>query len=123
VQGVDLVKAQIDIARGISWKEGARIDATATGEARWQPRGCAIEVRLNAENPEEGFRPSPGDVQVFRAPSGPGIRVDSGVVEGNTIAPEFDSMIAKVIAWAPSRSQAIARMQRALREFQVVVED
>ncbi|HAA58921.1 MAG TPA: hypothetical protein DCE42_29460, partial [Myxococcales bacterium] len=112
--GCDLVKAQIDIARGLPWR-----DETAFK----QERGHAIEVRLNAENPEQGFRPSPGLMKMFRPPSGPGIRVDSGVGEGTSIAPEFDSMIAKVIAWGPTRKQAIARLERALREFQVVVED
>ncbi len=115
VAGVDLVHAQIDIARGLSWRQpGNDIPAS---------HGHAIEVRLNAENPERGFAPSPGVVRVLRMPAGPGIRVDSGVTEGMTIAPEFDSMIAKIIAWAPTRRQAVARLSRALRELQVVVED
>ena len=112
VMGCDLVQAQIDIARGLDW-----------GPPTGPPRGCAIEVRLNAENPERGFAPSPGLVRVFRPPAGPGVRVDSGVVEGMEIAPDFDSMIAKVITWAPTRRQAIARMSRALGELGVVVED
>lgn len=110
--GCDLVKAQIDIARGLPW-EGIL----------GNNHGHVIEVRLNAEDPERGFQPSPGMLRVFRTSSGPGIRVDSGVAEGQDIAPEFDSMIAKVIAWAPTRKQAIARLARALQEFQVVVED
>jgi len=110
--GCDLVKTQLDIARGVAWDPGF-------GE----PRGWAIEARLNAEDPEAGFRPAPGHVRVFRPPSGPGIRVDSGVIEGSTIAPEFDSMIAKVIAWGPTRDEAIARLERALIEFDIVVED
>ena len=120
VAGLDLVQAQIDIARGLAWQATATADDAPD---RTRPRGHAIEVRLNAENPERGFAPSPGVVRVLRMPSGPGIRVDSGVTEGMTIAPEFDSMIAKVIAWAPTRRQAIARLSRALRELQVVVED
>lgn len=112
VSGADLVQAQIDIARGLPWRDpGDHV------------HGHAVEVRLNAEDPERGFAPAPGVVRVFRAPAGPGIRVDSGVVEGMTIAPEFDSMIAKLIAWAPTRPQALARLQRALQELQVVVED
>jgi len=110
--GCDLVHAQIDIAMGKPWSppEGP-------------PRGWAIEARLNAENPERGFAPAPGRIKAYRPPSGPGIRVDSGVEEGITIAPDFDSMIAKVIAWAPTRELAIARITRALREFEVLVED
>ncbi|MFT5993911.1 MAG: acetyl/propionyl-CoA carboxylase alpha subunit, partial [Bradymonadia bacterium] len=109
--GADLVAAQISIARGLAWTapEGSR--------------GWAFEARLNAEDPERGFAPSPGLVRVFRPPSGPGIRVDSGVVEGMMIAPEFDSMIAKVISWGATRAQAIARMQRALAEMEVVIEN
>ncbi len=110
--GADLVKAQIDIARGLDWER------PAPGVF-----GHAIEVRLNAENPAKGFVPAPGLVKVFQPPSGPGLRVDSGVVEGVTIAPEFDSMIAKLIAWGRTRAEAIARLTRALREFPVVVED
>lgn len=112
ITGCDLVHAQIDIARGLPWHkpEGAE-------------RGHAIEVRLNAEDPEQNFRPSPGIVRVFDPPSGPGVRVDSGVVEGLAIAPEFDSMVAKVITWGPTRTKAIARMIRALNELKVIVED
>ena len=104
IYGCDLVKAQIDIARGITWRP-----------PNSQPRGHAIEVRVNAENPERDFQPSPGTIAIFRTPSGPGIRVDSGVVEGMEIAPYFDSMIAKIIAYAPTRKQAIARVLRACR--------
>ena len=113
VRGVDLVQAQIDIARGLPWHEG-EIPAD---------RGHAIEVRVNAEDPEQGFQPSPGLVRVFRPPAGPGIRVDSGIDEGMTIAPEFDSMIAKIIAWGPTRERARARLIRALEELELVVED
>ncbi len=111
VTGDDLVKAQIDVARGLPW--------APCGVAR----GHAIEVRLNAEDPEQGFRPAPGLVRLFRVPSGPGVRVDSGVAEDMAIAPQFDSMVAKVIAWGADRRQAIARLVRALREMEVVVED
>ncbi len=112
ITGCDLVHIQIDIARGLPWQR-----------PETQPGGWAIEARLNAENPEKGFRPSPGRIQAYRPPSGPGIRVDSGVEEGTDIAPEFDSMIAKVIAWGPTRDMAIARLERALQEFEVLVED
>ena len=110
--GADLVKAQIDIARGLAWEN--------PGKGR---HGYAIEVRLNAENPARGFQPSPGLIRVFQPPAGPGLRVDSGVAEGMTIAPDFDSMIAKVMAYGRTREEAIARLTRALKEFPVVVED
>ena len=112
ITGCDLVKTQLDIARGVGWDPGLT-----------KSHGWAIEARLNAEDPEAGFRPAPGLVRVFRPPSGPGIRVDSGVLEGSRIAPEFDSMIAKVIAWGPTRDVAISRLERALHEFDVLVED
>ena len=92
IYGCDLVKAQIDIARGMPWFPPNE-----------NPRGHAIELRVNAENPEKDFQPAPGRIAIFRTPSGPGIRVDSGVVEGMEIAPYFDSMIAKIIAYAPTR--------------------
>ncbi len=112
VWGCDLVKAQIDIARGVHWAPPSE-----------KPRGWAIQARLNAEDPARNFAPSPGKVQIFRIPTGPGIRVDSGIREGQTIAPEFDSMIAKIIAWGQNREQARARLIRALRELQIVIED
>ncbi len=120
VTGVDLVHAQIDVARGLP--------LTASGADRGDgqppvPRGWSIEARLCAEDASRGFAPSPGVLRVFRAPCGPGVRVDSGVVEGTEIASEFDSMIAKVIATGSSRNQAMARLKRALEELQVVVED
>ncbi|MCB9521307.1 MAG: ATP-grasp domain-containing protein [Myxococcales bacterium] len=108
--GADLVRAQLLIARGLEWEPPA------------EERGHAIEVRLNAENPDAGFAPSPGRVPVFRVPSGLGVRVDTAIVEGSEVPAAFDSMIAKVIAWAPSRPEAIARLRRALDELAVVVE-
>ncbi len=114
VTGVDLVQVQLDIARGLAW------DVHQPPEP---VRGHAIEVRLNAEDPERGFVPSPGIVRVFRPPLGPGIRVDSGITEGVAIAPEFDSMIAKLIAYGRDRGQAMSRLLRALRELELVVED
>ncbi|HRE92249.1 MAG TPA: biotin carboxylase N-terminal domain-containing protein, partial [Myxococcota bacterium] len=114
VTGVDLVQVQLDIARGLPWDELQPPEPT---------RGHAIEVRLNAEDPERNFTPSPGVVRVFKAPLGPGIRVDSGIAEGVAIAPEFDSMIAKLMAHGRDRGQAMARLLRALRELELVVED
>jgi acetyl/propionyl-CoA carboxylase alpha subunit/acetyl-CoA carboxylase carboxyltransferase component len=112
VTGLDLVHVQLDIAQGLPWDPGAH-----------PPGGHAIEVRLNAEDPERGFVPSPGIIRVFRPPLGPGIRIDAGVAEGVRIAPEFDSMIAKVIAHGRDRRQALARLHRALTELELVVED
>jgi acetyl/propionyl-CoA carboxylase alpha subunit/acetyl-CoA carboxylase carboxyltransferase component len=109
--GLDLVKLQIHVA------EGGRL----TGE---QPavHGHAIEARLNAEDPEQDFSPAPGLVSMWRPPQGPGVRVDSGIRQGDTIASEFDSMIAKVIAWGSTRDEAIARLARGLSHSVVVVE-
>ncbi len=112
IAGCDLVKAQIDIARGIPWER-----------PMGGLRGHAIEVRLNAEDPERGFLPSPGRIRLFQPPAGPGVRVDSGIREGMTIPAAFDSMIAKVMAWGQTREQARARLLRALAEMQIVVED
>ncbi|HMD15233.1 MAG TPA: carboxyl transferase domain-containing protein [Terriglobales bacterium] len=108
--GIDLVKLQIHVARG------GRLE----GEP---PRttGHAIEVRLNAEDPENGFAPAPGVIERFRIPSSPGVRVDTGVAEGDSISAEFDSMIAKIIAYGQNRKEAISRLQRALRESVVVI--
>jgi acetyl-CoA carboxylase, biotin carboxylase subunit len=91
----------------------ARAVAAAGGRAR---RGHAIEVRVNAEDPDHDFRPSPGVVTDVHWPGGPGIRVDSHVYAGYRIPPNYDSLIAKIIAWGPTRAMAIARMERALRE-------
>jgi acetyl/propionyl-CoA carboxylase alpha subunit len=108
--GVDLVLGQIQVAMG-------------RGIAGDPPRrqGVAVEARLNAEDPEHGFVPSPGRVDRLSMPSGPGIRVDSGVEQGSDIPPEFDSMIAKIIAFAPNRPLALARLQRALREMRLKI--
>ena len=81
--------------------------------------GHAIEVRVYAENPDEGFLPSPGRITHLRAPSGPGIRDDSGAFEGWTVPTAYDPLISKVVAWAPDRPGAIARMVRALYEYDV----
>jgi len=107
VTGVDLVQAQFRIAMGERlWLKQEEIEV----------RGHAIEVRLNAEDPEKGFRPSIGKVETLLFPGGPGIRVDSHLYAGYQIPPHYDSLIAKIIAWAPSREEAIRRMERALGE-------
>jgi acetyl/propionyl-CoA carboxylase alpha subunit/acetyl-CoA carboxylase carboxyltransferase component len=108
--GLDLVKLQIHVARG--------------GRLEGQPPrtiGHAIEVRLNAEDPDNGFAPAPGAIERFRILPGPGVRIDTGVAEGDAIPSEFDSMIAKIIAYGQNRKEALARLQRALRESVVVI--
>ncbi len=108
--GLDLVKLQIHVARG--------------GHLEGEPPrriGHAIEVRLNAEDPDNGFAAAPGILERFRIGVGPGVRVDTGVTEGDTISAEFDSMIAKVIGYGQTRKEALSRLQRALRESVVVV--
>ena len=112
VTGVDLVKLQLEIAAR------ARLEGDPP-----RARGHAIEARLCAEDPENGFAPAPGVIELLRLPGGPGIRVDAGVAEGDAIPSEFDSMIAKVIAWGRDRPEALDRLIRALREATVVVRD
>jgi acetyl/propionyl-CoA carboxylase alpha subunit/acetyl-CoA carboxylase carboxyltransferase component len=111
VTGIDLVKLQLDIAAG----------APLIG-APPEIRGHAVEVRLNAEDPRRGFMPSPGRVVELRIPQGPSIRTDAGLVVGDTIAAEFDSMIAKVIAWGRDRNEALARLRRSLARSAAVIE-
>jgi acetyl/propionyl-CoA carboxylase alpha subunit/acetyl-CoA carboxylase carboxyltransferase component len=108
--GADLVKLQLHVA----W--GGRLEGAAP-----TPRGHAIEVRVNAEDPERGFAPAPGDIELLRPPGGPGLRVDSGFIEGDRIASEFDSMLAKVIAYGADRAEALARLRRALAEMKLAV--
>ncbi|MDX9734026.1 MAG: biotin carboxylase N-terminal domain-containing protein [Thermoanaerobaculia bacterium] len=109
--GLDLVKLQIHVARG----------GRLVGDPP-APSGHAIEVRLNAEDPDAGFAPSPGKFLHFRLPTGPGLRIDRGVTEGDTVAPEFDPMIAKLIARGADRGEALARLRRALSESAVVLD-
>src|SRR5215831_13115169 len=112
VTSLDLVQWQIRIARG----ERLTIDP----DRALTPHGHAIECRIYAENPDEGFLPSPGLVRAIHPASGPGVRDDGGVVAGYTVPVFYDSMIAKLIAWAGSRQEAIARMTRALEEYEVL---
>jgi acetyl-CoA carboxylase biotin carboxylase subunit len=111
VTGLDLVAWQIRIARG----EPLTLDP----DALVTPRGHAIECRVYAEDPDNGFLPSPGRITGLRVPQGPGIRDDSGVYEGSEVPIYYDPMISKLIAWGESRPQAIARMRRALAEYEV----
>ena len=110
ITGVDLVKTQIRVARG------ERLPPEPP-----PARGHAIEVRLTAEDADRGFVPSPGTVTKLRFPVGPGIRVDTGIEEGDSIPSEFDSMVGKIIAHGRDRTEALARLRRALYESAVVV--
>ncbi|GAA0713439.1 ATP-grasp domain-containing protein [Dactylosporangium roseum] len=107
----DLVKAQIHVAAG--GRLGERIPAEA---------GHAVEARLNAEDPDRDFAPSPGRIVRLALPSGPGIRVDTGVSEGDVIPADFDSMIAKIIAYGRTRDEALGRLRRAVTETTVIIE-
>lgn len=108
VTGFDLVKAQIEIAAGLPLNVSQE-DITL--------RGHAIECRINAENPDLGFRPSPGTITALYMPGGPGIRIDGAVYQGYTITPYYDSMISKLIAHGSTRDDAINKMKWALAEF------
>ncbi|WP_446665416.1 ATP-binding protein [Flexivirga sp. B27] len=111
VTGLDLVALQLQVAAG----------EPLSGE-RPAERGHAVEARLNAEDPDRDFAPAPGRITRLELPAGPGIRVDTGVNEGDTIPADFDSMIAKIIAHGSSRGQALARLRRALEETTVIIE-
>ncbi|MCT2282533.1 ATP-grasp domain-containing protein, partial [Micromonospora chalcea] len=108
--GFDLVKAQLHVAGG----------GRLTGEPPVE-RGHAIEARLNAEDPDRDFAPSPGRITRLDLPAGPGIRVDTGVSEGDTIPADFDSMIAKIIAYGRDRDEALGRLRRAMANTTVVI--
>jgi acetyl-CoA carboxylase biotin carboxylase subunit len=104
--GVDIVREQLRIAAGEP--------LSVTGRA--PRRGHAIEIRLNAEDPEHDFRPSPGLITRFHLPQGPGVRVDTYLETGSVISPFYDSLVAKLVVWDSDRPAAIARAERALRE-------
>ena len=104
--GVDLVQKQLEVAAGLPLGMSQQ-DVTKSGHS--------IEARVYAEDPSNGFLPSIGDLAVWRPPSGPGIRVDSGVREGDSVTIEFDPMLAKLIVHAPDRQSAIRRLDSALR--------
>jgi acetyl-CoA carboxylase biotin carboxylase subunit len=110
VTGLDLVKLQIAIASD---------EKLALRQEDIVMRGAAIECRVYAEDPENNFFPSPGKIQRLRTPSGPGIRDDGGVYEGWTVPIDYDPLISKLVAWGSNRNEAIARMQRALQEYQI----
>jgi acetyl-CoA carboxylase biotin carboxylase subunit len=108
VYGVDLVREQLRIARG---------EAMQIVPGSLSPRGWALECRITSEDPGNGFLPSTGRIEYLKVPAGPGVRWDSGVEIGDEVTLYYDSMLAKLIVWAPDRSEALARMIRALDEL------
>ena len=111
ITGIDLIKEQIRIA------DGKRLSYT---QDQVKISGHAIEVRINAERPEENFLPCPGTITGLHLPGGKGVRIDSAIYSGYTIPPYYDSMIAKISVWAKNRREAIQKMQSALGE--VIIE-
>jgi acetyl-CoA/propionyl-CoA carboxylase biotin carboxyl carrier protein len=110
VTGIDIVKEGIRVAAG---------EPLSIAQSDLQLRGHAIECRINAEDASKNFAPAPGSIGVYREPSGPGVRVDSGVEAGSEISPMYDPMVAKLIVWDIDREQATARMLRALGEYEI----
>jgi len=109
--GVDIIKSQLEIASGIPLRYGQK-DII--------PKGHAIECRIYAEDPERGFAPSPGKILLYKEPSGPGVRVDSGVRQGMDIPLEYDPILSKLIVWAGDRQSACIRMIQALKEYVIL---
>jgi len=109
VTGIDLVKEQIRVAAGHPF---------SCSQEEINPKGWAIEFRINAEDPHT-FTPSPGKIERWVVPGGPGIRIDTAVYQGYTVPPFYDSLVAKLIVWGKDREEAIRRGERALREFRV----
>ncbi|MFW6693960.1 carboxyl transferase domain-containing protein [Streptomyces sp. MAR4 CNX-425] len=109
--GMDLVKAQLHVAAG------GRLTGTQPAEL-----GHAVEARLNAEDPDRDFAPAPGRIARLDLPTGPGIRVDTGVSRGDSIPADFDSMIAKIIAYGRDRAEALSRLRHAMRDTTVLIE-
>lgn len=117
VTGVDIIAEQFRIADG---QPLSLADGSADGSAiDPQVRGHAFEFRINCEDVVNGFAPSPGTVSLFDAPTGPGVRVDSGVKTGDTIPAYYDSLMAKLVVWGPDRDTALRRAEQALKEFEI----
>ena len=108
ITGIDLVREQIRVANG---------EKLGYNQSDIQFSGWAIECRINAEDPDENFRPAPGTIKTYLPPGGPGVRMDSAVYSGYKVPPFYDSMIGKLVVWGADREQAIARMERALDEL------
>jgi acetyl-CoA carboxylase biotin carboxylase subunit len=110
VTGIDLVRQQLLVAAG---------EPLAFAQSEVVVRGVAIECRVNAEDPARGFAPAPGVLDTFEPPGGPFVRVDTHGYPGYRIPPNYDSLLAKTVVWAPDREQAMDRMTRALHEFRI----
>jgi acetyl-CoA/propionyl-CoA carboxylase biotin carboxyl carrier protein len=108
ISGLDLIREQIRVAAG---------EPLGYAQSDIRFNGAAIEVRVNAEDPAQDFRPAPGTIAGYREPGGLGVRVDSAAYLGWRIPPEYDSLVAKLIVWAPARDGAIARLRRAIDEY------
>jgi acetyl-CoA carboxylase, biotin carboxylase subunit len=110
VTGIDIVKQQISIALG---------EKLTISQSDVQFRGHAMECRINAEDPFDDFRPSPGRIEMYYAPGGGGVRIDSHAYAGYTIPPYYDSMIGKLITYGKDRAESMNRMSRALSEYMI----
>ena len=116
VHGLDLVRAQLELAEG-------RWPAELGDPDRFRvpvPNGVALEARVLAEDPRRDWAPTPGPLRVYREPRGAGVRVDTGVEQGDRVNDRFDAMIAKLVVWAPDRAGAVARLQEALEDFRIL---
>ena len=111
ITGTDIIKEQIHIAAGEP--------ISCADRAPFSPQGAAIEMRINAEDVDNKFMPTPGKITKFRIPSGPGVRVDTYLTEGASVSPFYDSLVAKLICYGQDREEAVARAKRALEEFEV----
>ncbi len=110
ISGIDLIAEQIRVAAGEPL-------GYTQGDVHF--RGHAIEIRVNAEDPAQNFRPAPGTITNYREPAGFGVRVDAATVAGTTISPDYDSMVSKLIVWAPTRAGARARLRRAIDDYAI----
>jgi acetyl-CoA carboxylase, biotin carboxylase subunit len=110
VTGTDLVREQLLVAAG---------EPLELSQDDVSPRGSSIEFRINAEDPDRDFQPAPGRIETVELPGGPGVRVDTAIYPGYTVPPFYDSLIAKLLVWAPTREQALRRGRRALEEFRI----
>jgi acetyl-CoA carboxylase biotin carboxylase subunit len=111
ITGIDLIKEMIRVAEG---------HPLSFAQADVRYNGWSIECRINAENPFNNFLPTPGTIDFYLPPGGYGVRIESSAYTGYVISPHYDSMIAKLIVWGQTREEAIARMDRALREFAII---
>ena len=109
ITGTDIIKEQLRIASGEPM--------SCADRAPFSPAGHAMEFRINAEDPQHGFRPCPGTITKFEAPAGPGVRVESYVRTGSRISPYYDSLVAKLVVYGQDREEALQRGRRALDEF------